>query len=359
MSEALAAIKKEIAERGIPDTTWNTLAKTLYPDASMNSVLMVWDYCSARKLDPLKKPVHIVPMRVKQGDDWVTRETIVPGIYEYRITAQRTGEYCGHDKPIFGDDIEVYGVKAPEWCEITAYRWNDKAQSKVPYTVRIYFREVCGTRKDKQGNLTANGRWERAPIQMLVKCTEAAVLREAFPEEIGGIPTMEEIEDHMPDVIDVTPVSIPTSWSRISDGLRENLEKAFTALKFSAAQRLTKVNEMVPNDASADEGAEKLLEWCRTEYAAQQGRTRQPVTNNKPKPESRPAESPRVVDVPPASAGPVSAVDPKRGASDDRRAGAEGPSQGSGQEAPAIPAEAIPFASTTTPKEADISSWDF
>ena len=38
------------------------LQSSLYPGASTESVLMVLDYCKARKLDPFLKPVHIVPM---------------------------------------------------------------------------------------------------------------------------------------------------------------------------------------------------------------------------------------------------------------------------------------------------------
>lgn len=325
-SEALAVITKEIEARGIPAPTWNTMMQTLYPGSSPASVLLVWDYCQARQLDPLKKPVHIVPMRVKQGDQWVERDTVLPGIYEYRTTAHRTGEYLGHDKPKYGPEVEEFGVKAPEWCEYTVYRWNEKAKQKVGYTVEIKFKESCGTKKenykDPNSKLVANGRWDRAPVQMLTKCAEAAALREAFPEEIGGTPTMEEIEDHMPDidVIDVTPQAIPTSWARISDGLRENLEKMFTALKMTAAQRLAKVNEFVPNDATADEGAEKLLQWGKDEFAKQQGRPRAATSNKKEPSAKDPAPATAPVSGNPAE---QNLSKPNSGDSDSRPAGAE------------------------------------
>jgi len=322
-STALAVIETQIAERGIPPPTWNTMLQTLYPGSSPASVLLAWDYCQARKLDPLKKPVHIVPMTVKVGNEWVTRDTILPGIYEYRITAHRTGEYLGHDKPIYGPKITAFGVEAPESCEFTVYRWNDKAKQKVAYPVTVYFREVCGTKRKSKDNpeLVANGRWERAPVQMLTKCAEAAALREAFPEEIGGEPTAEEIDGHMPDVIDVTAEQqeIPTAWGRIADGLRDTLEKAFATLKMTAAQRLAKVNEFIRPGVDADSGAEKLLEWCKDEFARQQGKTRKVESNAKePKGDRTPTAAASTA----AVAGPST---PNGGDSASKESGPEAP----------------------------------
>lgn len=280
------SVQNQIQTRGMSESQWLTLANTLYPGASPMSVLMVWDYCAARKLDPFKKPVHIVSMNMKVDGQWVDRETVLPGIYEYRTTAQRTGEYVGKTEPEYGPENEAFGVIAPEWCKITVYRWNDKAKEKAPFTVKLWFREACGTKRKSKDDHTpvANGRWQRAPIQMLTKCCEAAALREAFPEEIGGVPTMEEIEDHMPDVIDVTPQAVEESplIEKLSDDQRAALDKAFGALKMSKAQGLVKVNEFLKPENPSD-GVEALLEWCRDEYAKRQGTTRAAKTDNSKK----------------------------------------------------------------------------
>jgi phage recombination protein Bet len=184
-----------VQKRGISDAQWRTLMNNLFPGAKGESVLMVWDYCVARKLDPLKKPCHIVPIRVKQGDDYVWRDVVMPGIYEYRTTAIRTGFYMGHSKPEYGPEIECLGVKAPEWCSVTIYRWSPAASCRVEFPVTVYFSECVATKKDyKTKEITVNERWTKAPRQMLTKCTEAAGLREAFPDELGGEPTAEEME---------------------------------------------------------------------------------------------------------------------------------------------------------------------
>lgn len=197
-----------VARRGITEAQWRTLMTSLFPGAKAESVVMVWDYCAARKLDPLKKPCHIVPMQVKdQNGDYIWRDVVMPGIYEYRTTANRTGEYLGHSKPVYGPEIEHMGVKAPEWCEITVYRWNKSAGQKAEFPVRVKFAEAAATTWDKKlGEHKINARWTKAPEQMLTKCTEAAGLREGFPDELGGTQSAEEMEGR--EIIDITPPKI-------------------------------------------------------------------------------------------------------------------------------------------------------
>jgi phage recombination protein Bet len=198
-------LPEPVARRGITEAQWRTLKGSLYPGALSESVLAVWDYCVARRLDPLKRPVHIVPMEVKiagtNRTEW--RDVVMPGIYELRSTAHRTGKYLGHSDPEYGDSIDVRGVQAPEWCAITFYRQHN--DQTIPFPIRTYFREVVTTTKDGK----PNARWSRAPVQMLTKCTEAAGLREAFPDEIGGEHTVEELEGKVIDAAPVTDDPVP------------------------------------------------------------------------------------------------------------------------------------------------------
>lgn len=186
-----------VARRGITEAQWRTLMNNLFPGAKSDSVLMVWDYCVARKLDPMKKPCHIVPMQVKSHKgEYEWRDVVMPGIYEYRTTATRTGLYMGHSKPAYGPIIEHLGKNVPEWCELTVYRWIPEAKQRAEYPVQLRFEECCATKRNKNsGHLELNQRWATAPQQMLTKCCEAAALREAFPDELGGTHTAEEMED--------------------------------------------------------------------------------------------------------------------------------------------------------------------
>lgn len=205
-------LPEPVIRRGIGEPQWRTLCDNLYPGADPRSVLMVWDYCQARKLDPLKKPCHIVPMEVKDAktNTKAWRDVVMPGIYEYRTTAHRTGLYLGHTEPAYGEKVKTAGVDAPDWCAMTMYRWSPDLRIKAEFPVKVHFREVVGTTREG----AANSRWTKAPIQMLTKCTEAAGLREAFPEEFGGEPTAEEMDGQQ--TIDIQPIPPPQPAQRKS-----------------------------------------------------------------------------------------------------------------------------------------------
>jgi phage recombination protein Bet len=216
---AAVNLPEPVARRGIQEAQWRTLMNNLYPGAASESVLMVWDYCKARKLDPLKKPCHIVPMRVKDArtGEYSWRDVVMPGIYEYRTTAARTGQYLGHAPPIYGEAIDCKGVTAPEFCTFTVYRWNKEAGQRGEYPVTVRFVEVVATNKDGK----PNDRWSKAPLQMLTKCAEAASLREAFPDEFGGEPTAEEMDGQMP----VEPMLAGNPHDGIEQANAEDVDK--------------------------------------------------------------------------------------------------------------------------------------
>ncbi len=221
-------LPEPVLRRGISEWQWRTLMNTLYPGAKGESVLLVWDYCKSRNLDPMKRPVHIVPMRVKVAgtDRYEWRDVVMPGIYEHRTTATRTGVYLGHAKPEYGPDLEYAGVTAPAWCDFTAYRWNAEAKQRAEFPVRTFFKEVCALNNQAK----ANQRWAQAPVQMLVKCAEAAALREAFPEELGGQTVEEEMDGQRAgDVVVVVDDKAP-DLSAVAD---EGSEKLAAMWEFS------------------------------------------------------------------------------------------------------------------------------
>jgi phage recombination protein Bet len=236
--ETVKALPEPVARRGISEAQWRTLCTSLYPGAKPESVLMVIDYCAARKLDPLKRPCHIVPMEVKNAKtgayEW--RDVVLPGIYELRTTAQRSGLYLGHSAWDYGPLETAAGVSAPAWCAVTVYRWNREVGVRAEYPVRVLFKEVVALNKERK----ANSRWAKAPVQMLTKCTEAAGLREAFPDEIGGEQTAEEMDGQRAgdaQAVEATPLPVPpegfddwaTDLAAAADEGIDKLEIAFQA----------------------------------------------------------------------------------------------------------------------------------
>lgn len=205
------------------DLLVDVIQRSLYPGASKESAMLVINYCTSTGLDLMKKPVHIVPMRVKVLDEhgqpkvdpkgkqiYASRDVIMPGIGLYRSQAADTGEYAGCDAPEFGptqvlryskkywtDDgdrrvqkFREAELEYPEWCKFTVRRI---VEGKVCEFVAVeYWLENYAT----AGNDTnaPNEMWEKRVRAQLAKCAEAQALRRAFSDRTGSEPTYEEME---------------------------------------------------------------------------------------------------------------------------------------------------------------------
>lgn len=182
-----------VAERGYSPEQWNTMKNVLFRGASDEAMLLVIDYCKARKLDPLKRPVHIV--KVWDSSIRALVETIWPGINELRTTAMRTGSYAGMDEPNLGpmvtNRVGTVDVYFPEYAQVTVYRM--VGGQRVPFAgPRVYWLETYAQKKNDDP--TPNAMWFKRPRGQLVKCAEAAALRAAFPEELGHEFAAEEMD---------------------------------------------------------------------------------------------------------------------------------------------------------------------
>lgn len=185
---------------------------SLYPGAKPESVALALAYCRARDLDPMLKPVHIVPMWVKgQGKEaGAMRDVVMPGIGLYRIDAARTGGYAGKSEPEFGPmvELELSGktYRVPEWCKVTVSRI---VQGQVcQWSAREYWIENYATAG--RDNDAPNQMWAKRARGQLAKCAEAQALRMAFPEAIGDQVTGEEMEGKTFAPVDMPAASGPT-----------------------------------------------------------------------------------------------------------------------------------------------------
>lgn len=190
----------------------STLQNSLYVGAKAESVEMVISYCEAAGLDPMQKPVHIVPMNTKNAvsGNYEWRDVIMPGIGLYRIQADRSKTLAGISEPEFGPDIttdfkdkngNTVTVTYPEWCKI--------AMKKVvgDHVVEFVAKEYWIENYASAGKATApNAMWKKRPKGQLAKCAEAQALRKGWPE-IGQAPTAEEMEGKMMDMGEAEVVS--------------------------------------------------------------------------------------------------------------------------------------------------------
>lgn len=174
-----------------------TLRASLYPGASDASIKLVTAWCRATGKDPMKKPVHLVPMSVKKvgggRDDYEWRDVVMPGIVDYRTDAARTGQHVGNDEAIFGPDVtrNLGGVNItfPEWCEFVVYRLVAGEPRKFSSGKVRWIESYATAKRDTDA---PNAMWRKRPYGQLEKCAEAMALRRAFPE-VGAQPTADEM----------------------------------------------------------------------------------------------------------------------------------------------------------------------
>ncbi len=177
------------------DELIRVLQNSLYPGAKADSVALVLAWCRSTGRDPMKKPVHIVPMSVKIAgtDRYEWRDVLMPGIGTYRTDAAETGEYVGKSEPEFGPETtrEFDGQKVtfPLWCKVTVYRYTHGEARAFP--AKEFWIENYALGK---GNKGVNAMWSKRCYGQLAKVAESQALRMAFPDETGNSNTAEEME---------------------------------------------------------------------------------------------------------------------------------------------------------------------
>ena len=170
------------------------LQSSLYPGASPASIKMALGYCKAAGLDPMQKPVHIVPMWDSKAGSM--RDVVMPGVGLYRTQAARSGECAGVSEPDFGPDTtETLGgqsITFPAWCRVTVKRRLPTGEV-VECTAKEFWKENYAVKGGKEKSIAPNAMWTKRPYGQLAKCAEAQALRKAFPE-VGSQPTADEME---------------------------------------------------------------------------------------------------------------------------------------------------------------------
>lgn len=188
------------------------LSSSLYPGASPESIKLVLGYCKAAGLDPMQKPVHIVPMW--DGKAKTMRDVVMPGIGLYRTQASRSGEMAGITEPDFGDDVTEtlsgQSITYPKWCKVVCKRRLATGEI-VEFTAKEFWKENYAVKGGQEKSIAPNAMWAKRPYGQIAKCAEAQALRKAFPE-LGSAPAAEEMEGKAMQHVDTETGEIAPSF---------------------------------------------------------------------------------------------------------------------------------------------------
>jgi phage recombination protein Bet len=186
------------------------IATTIAPGCSSDELRLFAYACQRTGLDPFSKQIYAI----KRGG----KMTIQAGIDGLRAIAERTGELDGSHTEWCGDDGQWADVwisaKPPAAAKTTIWRKG----SSHPFTGVARFADYNA----------GQGLWSKMPAAMIAKCSEALALRKAFPANLSGVYSTDEMEQQAIEPVTVAAVPAPAGDAKLFAAGKAAIAKAQT-----------------------------------------------------------------------------------------------------------------------------------
>lgn len=183
MTEALSVLQPMTREQ--VDLLKRTVAKGTTDD----EFKLFLEVCGRRKVDPFSRLIY--PVKRYDSRERCEVMALQSSIDYFRLTAERHGRYAGQVGPQWcGDDgtwTEVWLQKDPPRAARCGVLRSD---FKEPLFAVALWDAYC--QKTREGAPTRA--WATMGSLMLGKCAEALAIRRAFPEDLAGLYTADEME---------------------------------------------------------------------------------------------------------------------------------------------------------------------
>jgi phage recombination protein Bet len=156
--------------------------RTYMKGASADEVALFANVCKRTGLSPEMKQIFPIPRKDhKTGLTAFSFQTSIDG---FRLIAERTGRYAPGQQATYeyNDKKEIIGATSYVKKMTADGTWHEVGAT-------AFYDEYVQTTSD--GKPTKF--WDRMPHVMLAKCAESLALRKAFPAELSGLYTQEEM----------------------------------------------------------------------------------------------------------------------------------------------------------------------